>query len=145
MEKTPFFCYTWRIMAKTNIHTPLPLLFVRWYYLEAPLQIVRGYFAYARAFGEIVPFGFLLLTLLSPWKNIVDRTVMHGIDLEKIAEKLSLGLLARLVGCVVRLLTIALGLLSEILLLICAVTFLAFWLAFPIVFVIGISYCIQTL
>ena len=53
-------------------------MFLSWYYLEAPLNIVRAYAAYARAFAEIVPFGFLLLTLLSPWKNIVDRSPMHG-------------------------------------------------------------------
>ena len=133
------------MMAKTHTQTSIPVLFLHWYYGEAPLSIVRGYFAYARALGEIVPFGFLLLTLLSPWKNIVDRTVMHGIDLKKITEKLSLGLLARLVGCVVRLLTITMGLIVEILLLIVAVTYLTLWLAFPAVFVIGISYCIQTL
>ena len=41
-----------------------------------------------------MPFVFLLRTLLLPWKNIADRTKMRGIDLSRIMEKLSLGLLA---------------------------------------------------
>ena len=132
-------------MAATTTQKPLLPAFVSWYYLEAPIGIVRGAIAYARAFGEIFPFGFLILTLFSPWKNIVDRTVMHGIDLERIAEKMSLGLLARLVGFVVRILTIALGLLFEVLLLAIASLTLFVWLTFPILFFTGLTLCIRTL
>ncbi len=124
---------------------PLLPLFLTWYYLEAPIAIVRGALAYARAFAEIVPFGFLLLTLFSPWKNIVDRTVIHGIDLEKIGEKLSLALLARLVGCIVRILTLALGLLSEGVLFAITSLYLSIWLAFPVFWFVGLTLCIRSL
>ncbi len=132
-------------MAENYSHKPLIALFPRWYVLQAPLAIVRGTLAYMRAIAEIIPFGFLLLTLLSPWKNIVDRRPMHGIDLKKITEKLSLGLLARLVGCVVRLLTIALGLVFEIFVIIAGILMLAVWLAFPVIFVLGISFALHAL
>lgn len=120
-------------------------MFLAWYYVEAPLWIMRGWMAYAKAFAKIVPFGFLIRTLFSPWKNIVDRTVMHGIDLQKIAEKLSLGLLARLVGCTVRLLTIAIGLVIECLLLAGFAIYLAIWLTFPLLLLLGLSFCIRSL
>ncbi len=132
-------------MEKTHTKKSLIALFVRWYYLEAPIGILREYAAYARAFAEIFPFLFLLRTLFSPWKNIVDRSPMHGIDLKKITEKLSLGLLACAVGCVVRLLTMVMGLTIELLLLIGTIAYLMIWFTFPILFVLGSLYCIQSL
>lgn len=132
-------------MPKKNTLTPLSVLFIKWYYLEAPASVVRGYIAYARAIAEIVPFVFLLRTLLLPWKNIADRTRMRGIDLGRIVEKLSLGLLACGVGFVVRLLTIVMGLFLQILLVILVLTYLVVWIAFPILLVMGIGFIFQTL
>ncbi len=119
--------------------------FLSWYYLEAPIAIVRGTISYIVAVAKIVPFGFLLLTLLSPWKNIVDRTPMRGIDLNRIMEKLSLGLLARAVGLVVRIITIALGLIVEIAIISISMAYLALWLAFPFAFAIALTFNFSSL
>ncbi|MSR68134.1 hypothetical protein EXS65_04940 [Candidatus Peribacteria bacterium] len=132
-------------MEKTHTKNSIIALFFHWYYLEAPAGILRGYAAYARSFAEIFPFLFLLRTLFSPWKNIVDRSPMHGIDLKKITEKLSLGLLACMVGFFVRILTILLGLIAEMLLLAATILYLTVWLTFPILLVLGTAYCIQSL
>jgi hypothetical protein len=112
-------------------------LFLRWYYLKAPLRILSGYRDYAIALLEIIPFGFLLLTLLSPWKNIADRTTVRGLDIKHITEALALSLLARGVGCVVRILTIALGLVFHIFLLAGTIVYLLAWLGFPIILLYG--------
>lgn len=132
-------------MPKKNTLTPISVLFIRWYYLEAPASAVRGYLAYAGAISEIVPFIFLLRTLLLPWKNIADRTRMRGIDLGRIMEKLSLGLLACGVGCVVRLLTIVMGLFLQMLLLSLVTIYLAIWLAFPVLLILGIVFILQAI
>lgn len=123
--------------------TPIVLVFLRWYYTEAPRAICHTAMTYIVAIAEIFPFVFLLKTLVSPWKNIVDRTVMHGIDLNLIAEKLSLGLLARLVGFVVRILTIAAGLIIEIIAMATTVVLLMMWLTFPLLFLLGISFSLR--
>ncbi len=132
-------------MSAHTTQKPLIVTFVSWYYLEAPIAIVRGAVGYIVAVAEIVPFGFLVLTLLSPWKNIVDRTPMHGIDLNRIMEKLSLGLLARAVGLVVRIITIALGLIFEIAILAFSIAYLSLWLAFPLAFAIALTFCFASL
>lgn len=132
-------------MEKTHTKNSLIALFFHWYYLEAPMKILRGYTAYATAFAEIFPFLFLLRTLFSPWKNIVDRRPMHGIDLKKLTEKMSLGLVACAVGCVVRIVTILLGLIAESLLLFGMIVYLSVWLLFPALFILGITYCIRSL
>lgn len=120
-------------------------LFLRWYFLRAPLRIIRGYEEYVVALLEIIPFGFLLLTLLSPWKNIADHSQIRGLDIKHITEALALSLLARGVGCVIRILTIFLGLTFHILLLAGAVLYLLLWMGFPVVLIYGIIFIIKTL
>ena len=115
----------------------LPALFLRWYYLKAPLRILKGYRDYSIALLEIIPFGFLLFTLLSPWKNIADRTTVRGLDIKHITEALALSLLARGVGCVVRILTIALGLVFHVFLLAGAIIYLLAWIGFPLILIYG--------
>lgn len=103
-----------------------------WYFIEEPIGIVRGYARYAKALLEIIPFGFLLLTLLSPWKNLHDRTQERGFNLNRAIESLAYNLLSRGVGCTVRLLTIGIGILLHAILFICSVFYLILWMGFPI-------------
>ncbi len=120
-------------------------MFLAWYYLEAPAAIIRGAVSYVTSIGEIFPFGFLLMTLLSPWKNIVDRTVIRGLNLNAIAEKWSLGLLACGCGLVIRLITIAFGLIVEAAFIALSLIVLGVWLTFPMLVVLGIVFSIRTL
>ncbi len=113
-------------------NTHILLRFLRWYFVREPLRLTRGYFAYMKALFEIVPFGFLVLTLLKPWKNIVDRKTEYGINLQRIIERMSLGLLARGTGCIVRLFTITLGLLFHMLLLAGTALYIVCWLSAPV-------------
>lgn len=112
--------------------THILLRLIDWYFRIQPGRIVRGYLAYAKALFEIVPFGFLLLTLLSPWKNIQDRSKIQGFNLNKFIERICLDLLARGTGCVVRLVTIVLGLFLQAVLLMCSAVYLLAWIGFPI-------------
>lgn len=103
-----------------------------WYFCTEPLSIVRGYTRYAKALLEIIPFGFLLLTLLSPWKNLHDRTQERGFNLNHVIESLAYNLLSRGVGCTVRLLTIGIGILLHAIFFVCSVFYLILWVGFPI-------------
>ena len=103
-----------------------------WYFVEEPIGIVRGYARYAKALLEIIPFGFLLLTLLSPWKNLHDRRQERGFNLNRAIESACFSLLSRGVGSTVRLITIALGLFFHIILLACSLLYLGLWIGFPL-------------
>lgn len=106
--------------------------FLTWYFVREPLAILRGYAGYAKALFEIVPFGFLLLTLFRPWKNIVDRRTDHGINIQHIIERMSLSFLARGTGCVVRLFAIACGIMLQALLLVTTTLYLCSWITAPL-------------
>lgn len=103
-----------------------------WYFIEEPLRTLQGYARYAKALIEIIPFGFLLLTLLSPWKNLHDRTQERGFNLNRAVESLAYNLLSRGVGCTVRLLTIGIGILLHAVLFACSVLYLSLWMGFPV-------------
>lgn len=119
--------------------------FAQWYWLLQPLRIIRGYHAYARVLLEIIPFGFLLLTLLQPWKNIRDKKTEHGFDLERAAERLALNMLSRCTGAVVRILTMILALVLHIMLLAASFAYLALWITFPLLATVGCILLLRSL
>ena len=103
-----------------------------WYFRDEPLATIKAYVDYAKALLEIIPFGFLVLTLLSPWKNLHDRKQERGFNLNRAIESACFSLLSRGVGSTVRLITIALGLFFHIILLACSLLYLGLWISFPL-------------
>lgn len=120
-------------------------LFLGWYFLREPKRIVIGYVRYAHALLEIVPFPFLIMTLFSPWKNILDRAPRRGFSLQRILEVLALSFLARGTGCVVRLLTMALGICAHVLLLAVATLYLLLWIFSAPLTLVGIAVILHLL
>lgn len=119
--------------------------FLIWFIIDEPYAIVRGYTRYAQALLEIVPFGFLLLTLLAPWKNLEDKTREHGFNLNRWIERLFYSLLSRGVGFTVRLVTIILGMLFHLILLSFATLYLALWVGFPVWAILALYSALNTL
>lgn len=132
-------------MAFSTSHKHFTSMFAQWYLWMEPVRIVRGYLAYGRALLEIIPFGFLLLTILQPWKNIQEHKTEHGFNLEKFIERLALNGLSRAVGLVVRLITVALGIVAHALLFAFAVVYFAVWLLFPALIVVGTAFLLKSL
>ena len=96
------------------------------------LRILREYRDYAFAFLEILSIPFLLRTLFSPWKGIIERYPTRGFQWDRILEAFTLNVVTRVIGMVVRVLTLVLALLMQIALLLFFFTRLALWYAFPV-------------
>ncbi len=123
-------------MPTESIHPAAYLLksFVLWYVYRLSQRIVHFGLDLLIAVTLIVPFGFLLKSFLSPWKQIHDTTpTKPGLQLGAMLETITLGLTARLIGAFIRTLTILFG----VVLLLVALTVIAFlfvvWLLLPIV------------
>lgn len=115
-------------------------IFLRWYLLEMPRRIIDGYVAYAKALTEAFSFLFLLRTLFSPWKSITDAYPTKGFNLEKIAETFAMNCTTRMVGAVIRLGAICAGVIAQALCLAAAAAFLALWLLYPVLLVLGAAF-----
>ena len=131
-------------MAISNAHKHTAAI-VQWYFLSYPAGIVRGYAAYARAFMEIIPLPFLLLTLIKPWKNIRERKKEHGFNLQLWFERLIFNIFSRTVGAVVRIIAMMLGIVFQVLLLILSIAYLMLWMLLPALTITAIVFLIRPL
>ena len=118
---------------------------LRWYFVEYPSGIVRGYCSYARALMEIIPLPFLLLTLIAPWKNIRERKTEHGFNIQLWFERVIFNLFSRTLGAVVRILTMILGVLLHAFILCISVAYLLGWLLLPAITVTAVVVIIRSL
>lgn len=120
-------------------------MFITWYVLEVPLGIIHMYRAYARALGEIISVPFLFRTLFSLWKGIADDYPKKGFDAEQYFGTFCLNTFSRLIGCIIRLVTIVLGVAAQALCFVLfAIAFLA-WIAYPVGVFFGVRFLLQTL
>lgn len=108
--------------------------FVAWYAWTRPYGILLGGFRYAAAILASFSVIFLLKTLLSPWKNILDDSRPRTI--QAIMESWSLSLLSRGVGCVVRIVSILIAALFAALAVSIGLVLAAAWYMLPFTFVL---------
>lgn len=142
MENSAILCYNhWIIrmkllgfarrlltMAQLSVIALLP-----WYFLEMPMRIVKAYFTYFRVFNEIIGFQFLLSTLFSPWKSIVDEYPKSGyIDLNRVLQALTMNITSRTIGFAIRGSTIVFGIAVQAAIFLAALAYFFFWITFPI-------------
>lgn len=120
-------------------------MFITWYVLEVPIGILRTYRAYARALGEIISVPFLLRTLFSLWKGIADDYPEQGWDFEEIFGTFCLNTLSRLIGCIMRFVSIVLGIGAQVLCFAIFTVALLVWIVYPIVLFFSVRFLLQTL
>ncbi len=127
--------------------TPVTLLlaFARWYILEMPIRIVRYALDELRALFDVFSFVFLLRTLVSPWKNITDAYPAKGFNINRILETFTLNVTARAIGFVIRLATILIGSVLELLCVIAFIAWLLLWVAFPLFLIPLLGYLFLSL
>jgi len=111
--------------------------FLPWYFMGQPVQILKAYVAYAKACSEIFSIVFLLRTLVRPWKSIVGTYPKNKMMLGKVIQVFTLNCTARAVGAVVRICTILLGIIVQIILFACFAAVFLFWITFPLLAVLG--------
>jgi hypothetical protein len=129
-------------LLRPDISVPVLGALLRWYARE-PLHILRRAWEYAKAFNAILSIPFLLRTLFSPWKNIVERG--KGPLLAQIAQVLAMALVSRGVGAVMRLGAIILAIVLQVALFVFTVAYLALWIAYPVVLLFVISHVLFAL
>jgi ATP-dependent Clp protease ATP-binding subunit ClpC len=108
---------------------PLPTL-VRWFFVDRPGRIFRGSIRYASAMLESFSVVFLLKTLFSPWKNIVEDGKRRTFG--QMFEAWSLNMLSRAVGAVVRLTAVFAACAFAILSIVIGLAFLGAWFLLPL-------------
>jgi hypothetical protein len=114
--------------------------FIHWYFWDQPKRILTVFFEYLRALIEIFSFIFLVRTLFSPWRQITDPYQKRGFNLSQFSQTLTLNMMSRTIGFLFRSVTLFFGLAAVVILLVCFAAFYLAWLAFPILFWVGLTY-----
>lgn len=117
--------------------------FLPWYFFEEPKRIIQTYLAYAAAFNEVISIPFLLKTLLSPWKSIVDSYPSNKLNFGEIMQVFTLNCTTRVIGLIFRTVALSIGLSVQIILLAVSLAYLLAWFLYPGVLVAGLAYLMQ--
>lgn len=113
-------------------------MFWYWYLILVPkkiLKIWRNFLFFGWRFFSI---GLLMRTLFTPWKRDVMRR-QKGAGLKVFFESLIINIFTRCLGAVLRSVVIILGLIFELIILICGSLVFFGWLAWPLVSIAAIT------
>lgn len=117
----------------------LLLRYVKWHYLDAPRDILRGW-------GNILWFNFnyfsvplLLQTFFSPWRRIA-WDYGRGFDIGVYLFTFSSNLISRILGAIVRSFLIVAGLVVQLALLFLGSLLFLFWFVLPAIIAAAFIY-----
>ncbi|OIO53312.1 hypothetical protein AUJ46_05580 [Candidatus Peregrinibacteria bacterium CG1_02_54_53] len=109
--------------------------FLPWVLWQEPLNILRAYFDYAKAFAEILSVPFLFKTLASPWKGIAEE-MPSALQWDKFLQAFFVNLVTRMIGMVIRLIAIVASLILQILLFAIFLVLFVGWFVFPLIAIV---------
>jgi hypothetical protein len=126
------------IIETAEYNTKLIGIFLIWYVKEIPRYIIENTIAYIRAISIIFSFSFLIKTLFFPWKNQLYAYPDKGFDIKHIFDIWIANSISRMVGCIIRLMTLIMGVILIIMVGFIGMGLLLMWIVLPIVFPVGI-------
>jgi len=122
------------IIETAEYNAKLITIFIKWYFFEMPIKIIKQLYKYLIVITKIYSFIFLLKTFFSPWKNQSYAYPNKGFDINKIIEIWISNMVARVVGAFVRFFTILTGIVVLLIVIALGLLILFLWLVYPILF-----------
>jgi len=111
--------------------------YLSWHYTRAYVAIWRIVNNSIWFFYHFFSIPLLLKTLFHPWKNIVEKK-KQGFDMNHIAERVAVNGLMRIVGIIIRLVTVTIGICFCIATFISGLVFTIFWFCAPLISVLSL-------
>ncbi|MBI2644033.1 MAG: hypothetical protein HYW95_00795 [Candidatus Wildermuthbacteria bacterium] len=120
------------------------LQFLQWFFLKAPLRILKNWKTVLLFNLEYFSLGVLLRTFFAPWKQIRWQR-KRGFDPGDFLYVAGSNIISRWIGAGVRGSLIGLGIFAEIILVLGGMAILLLWFFLPIVIAVSIFYGITLL
>lgn len=114
------------------------LLYLSWHFYEASkkiLQIWRNYFIFIWYYFSI---SLLKRTLFKPWHRDVSIKKSPGFDFSEFFQNVIFNTFSRIIGFVVRSVTIIFVFILEILIFIMGIIIFVFWIILPLILIYGL-------
>jgi ATP-dependent Clp protease ATP-binding subunit ClpC len=109
--------------------------FLYWYFADGIRGAVALALRFLHFFWRFLNIGHLARTLFSPWKRDVAVKTWRGFSPSRLFTRFVGNMMSRLIGAIVRAITIILGLVFIALYGLFALVFLFVWVTFPLVFI----------
>jgi len=122
------------IIQTAEYNTKLIIIFIKWYFFEIPMKIIKQLYKYIMVISKIYSFVFLLKTFFSPWKNQSYAYPAKGFDINRILEVWTSNMVARMSGAFIRFITILIGLITIIITTFFGLLTLFVWVTYPVIF-----------
>ena len=119
------------LTQKTQLSPNIITAFWTWYFRVAPKNIVEIWANYLKANLHYFSVFLLLRTLFSPWHRDTS-SYGRGFNFKRYMEVWSLNMVSRVVGLIVRAVTIIFAIFLEVFISAFGFLFLAFWLLAPV-------------
>jgi hypothetical protein len=122
------------IIETTEYNFKLITIFIKWYFIEVPKQILYQLYKYIVVISKIYSFAFLLKTFFSPWKGQIYEYPQKGFDLSLIFQTWTSNMISRLVGSFVRGVTMIIGIIVLLISLLIGGSAFIIWILYPVIF-----------
>ena len=109
----------------------IPFAYLEWHYTRAFLDMLRVWWNLFRFIFDFFSIPLLVRTLLSPWRRLEERRRVGG-GVEDFFSVLIVNIIVRIVGAVMRLVIIAIGLVSLVLAIGLGIAFVLIWISAPL-------------
>jgi len=113
------------------LRAPIILQFWKWYYTEAVKNLIKIWKNFIIFVQEYYSIPLLLKTLISPWKRDVTRKP-QGFNIKKLLEAFAFNAISRIIGFLVRSITVVFGLICLLGVIILGFIALVAWLILPL-------------
>ena len=111
------------------------LLFIRWYLWDAPRAILHAGANFLIWAANHFSLGMHLSHLFSPWRRTVEPYTSKGLDIGAWLESVLVTNFSRIIGFVVRTITIAMGLVWVFIVFLFSLALFISWFLLPILIV----------
>ena len=114
------------------LRKPIILRFWGWYYSGAVKGLIRAWRNFIIFIREYYSIPLLLRTIFAPWKRDITRRP-RGLDIKRFAEVFAFNVISRILGFLVRSVTIVIGSICLVGVIIFGAVALIIWVLLPLV------------
>lgn len=107
--------------------------YIVWHYTTGLSDLFHVWFNYIWYVGYLFSVKDVLFTLLSPWRRLNEKTPNPLSDLAAFGSALTVNILMRIVGLVIRSALLLSALIAFLLIMICFTTAFVFWIFAPVI------------
>ena len=113
--------------------------YIEWHFIDTPKGILRAWKNCLKFNLNYWSVTILLKTFFSHWRRY-GYDYGKGFDFKRYFEVFTFNMISRVIGAVLRSVLIVLGILTEIFVILAGLAVFLFWLALPLILILGIFY-----